>query len=270
MSFIIFIVSIYLFLGQGLAALNNTQWYDSYNEHTLRINSLYIVSLKLSKLAKDDRYKDPNIYNKIKENLNLTTKFCSDSFESEIYFKAQNENRTQSGYDYQFSQISKDLYNKRQEIYRKCKKIKSLLSRSSFQFGQDNEGRVANADLQNHLVVFENVKYTYKEIKNIRDKLKDDFIPEEAKKDLLKYYRNYKDYDCDWEYEKKLYISAKIFLKAKLAIDKEPNKGKAPASTNSKAEINSLLDQLERTHISIQRFCEEIQLEKDQINRKLN
>ena len=242
-------------------------WYDKYSQHSQQIDELYVLSLKLSKLAKENHYKDIKIFENIKENLKLAGKFCSDSYESQIYFQALQENRAKTNYEYQFSQINKYLYNLRQGIYQKCKKLRVLLSQSSMRFNSAHTKNLANNDLQSHQTLFENIKYVYKEVKNIKDKLSDKNLKSDEKYSLSKYYQNYKNFDCDWEYEKKLYINSKVLLKAQMVSENNEKPKRDLSQVNYQPEINTVLEQLERSHLAFEKFCEEIQHEKDRIKK---
>ncbi|MCB0357160.1 MAG: hypothetical protein KDD40_09140, partial [Bdellovibrionales bacterium] len=214
-----------LFLFQSrLLGAEKDESLREYNNHLERINNLYTTSLKLSKLAKENKYSDERVYAKIKENIQLVTKLCSESLESQLYYQAQKQNRESTEYNYQFSQISKDLFNKRNEIYRKCKRVKALLSRSSFKFGKKHHGQTATIEIHNHQVLFENTKHVYSEVKSISEKLKDERSSLNMKLGVIRYYQNYKNFNCDWEYENKLYANAKVYLRAQIVAQKNIEK----------------------------------------------
>ena len=263
-------VFILLAYSVGTGAKTSSHAIIKYKAISYRIDSLYSESLRLSKQSKDSQYLDDEIYIKIRENIQLITKICSESFESQHYYDAQKENRSNTEYNYQFSQISTDLFNRRKENYRKCKSVEALLSRISFKFSKKYKGHAANAQIQNHQTQFENIKHIYKELVSIKLKLKDELMPLSSRKSVIQYYQNYKNFSCNFKNERALYTNAKIFLRAQLvAKKKKENNNRSLASKNNAFELTSLLEQLERRHLSFERFCLEIKNEKNFIDRKI-
>ncbi len=246
---------------------------ELYNDYYSKIKSLYFVSLKLSKRAKDENYKNEKLHEKIQKNIHLVTKYCSDSYESQIYYQAQKQARDTSTYQYSFSQISKKLFNNRRSLYKKCKRMKALLSRTSFKLAKKTKKQMVSSEVQNHQSLCGAIQHKYKEIKGIKEKLFDNSISTEIKKELISYYQNYRDFDCDWEYEKKLYINAKVYLKAKIAKAKNntnKDRRRGVASDTKLFEVESILGELEKRHVSFEHICDDVQLVKDKINTKIS
>ncbi len=242
--------------------------YSSYNEYYIKIKDLYVHNLKLSKSIKDNQIIEKEAKIKLQTSISQVTKYCSTSFESQIYFDSQKQNRQKEKYAYVYNQVSKDLHNKRLDVYKKCKRMQALLSRVSFRVTQKSDNHITRVDVQNHEGLFSQTQHVYKELLIILDKLSLN-QSYEAQKNVVSYYQNYKGYDCDWNFERELYSNAKTFLKSKLSnankiVNEDRRRGVASSSPSFRYE--NVLSDLERRHVSFEKICEEIQHSKDRIN----
>jgi hypothetical protein len=245
----------------SLRVFANDKMVSNYYDYHSRVSSLYTTSLKLAKKHKDSDEKSLELEKEITGNLKLITQFCSTSYESQIYYNSLNKN------------IETGLLNfKRKEVYTKCSRMQTLLSKISYSISKTSGSDEQNQHLQNHQNIFNKTSQVIKELRNINLKIEEHNINPKKSAEGMNDFQSYSDFDCDWQNEKKVYSQAQSFLKSELknANNKiQTDRSRGIASNTKSFEFETLINELERRHKSFEKICEEIQLEKDKINKKI-
>jgi hypothetical protein len=266
---LLILVSVSLFEYKEFFAKSTGDSTLTYSDYHNQIKDLYSQSLVLSKNIKDSDYSGGEYKKPLQEAISKVKIQCSSSFESQIYFSTQREYQRSEMYAYSLSQVTKDLANKRKEIYQKCKRMQGLLSRISFKLNQHVEPELMSiADIDNHAGIYNQTQHVYKELLEIRNKISANQTLEKQKS-VIDYFGNYKDFDCDWDVEKRFYTNSKIFLKShveKSTAQDNKDRVRGIASSNDKFKYENMLNDLERRHVSFEKICEEIQHNKDKIH----
>ena len=249
------------FVVSGAARADSSE--DVYGNYQSKVTLLYRNMVLLDQKIRDGRLSVKVQKYRLMRNTAIAIKYCSDGYESQMFFQSQGGKESQSDTD----QYSQDLNSRRTEVYDMCSRVKSMSTDLSLyvKTGGAPRHKAASSSLA-YEKMYKNVRSKYRTMVAVARLVTRVGAEKSAKMNVVKKNQDLMKFQCNYGTEKTLYERTKRKILEEAAATR---RSLASTPITSWANRKERLDQLQKRHWLFGKMCSQLQHKQDSVNKFL-